>query len=651
MEEKFISQSHLSNLRALRASFPFSLPVFATLCVLGAVASRAEGTGQDQAQGMPDIFQAGAREHVAPAESARLGLAADQGEPHKVWDERRPVVTPPAVLALSVSVATITSPGMVITPTFDSTILNNPNSAAIQAMINQAIAIYQSVFRDPINVKILFRYSNTMPSGGSMGTSLARSNSVFYTIPWNTVRNALTADAKTANDATANASLPASPLSPSLDPSSANGRAIGLNTPPAMFADGSVATGGPYDGIVTLNSSQSFQFTRPPSPSSFDALRSTEHEIDEVLGLGSFIGFGSNLNPQDLFSWSGPGTRNITSTGSRYFSINSGNTDIVDFNQEADGDFGDWLSDFCPQDNPYVQNAFSCRGQFSDVTTSSPEGINLDVIGYDLGSSNPTPTPSPSRFLNIATRMRVQTGDNVLIGGFIITGSAPRHLLLRAIGPSLTGSGIPNALADPILELHGPGAFTTITNDNWREDPVQEAAILATGIPPTNNLESAIDATLSPGAYTAIVRGQNGTTGIGLVEIYNLSQGTNSMLANISTRGFVETGDDVMIGGLIVGGESGTARVIVRALGPSIPVAGALSDPTLDLRDGNGTQLAFNDDWRSDQQAEIIATGLPPADNRESAIVRILSTGAYTAIVRGKNNAIGVALVEAYQLP
>src|SRR5437667_12818253 len=146
-----------------------------------------------------------------------------------------------------------------------------------------------------------------------------------------------------------------------------------------MFANGTVGNGGPYDGIVTLNSSPPFQFTRPPSASNFDALRSIEHEMDEVLGLGSYLPSG-DLRPQDLFSWSAPGTRNLTSSGSRYFSIDAGVSNIVNFNQIPSGDFGDWLSGSCPQTNPYVQNAFGCAGQASDVTPNSPEGINLDVI-------------------------------------------------------------------------------------------------------------------------------------------------------------------------------------------------------------------------------------------------------------------------------
>jgi len=277
-----------------------------------------------------------------------------------------------------------TTTGLVINPTFDSSILNNPNAAAIQSMINQTIAIYQALFNDPVTIQIRFRYATTAPDGTPLrqGT-ISRSDFVAYTVPWSAYVNALRADATTSNDNLANASLPGTALSANINPSSANGRAVGLNTPPSMFANGTVGNGGPYDGIVTLNSSDPFQFSRPTSAGNYDAQRSTEHEMDEVIGLGSDATL-SDLSPQDLFSWSSAGVRNISSNGTRYFSINSGSTNIVNFNQDPNGDFGDWLSTACPQTHPYVQNAFVCTGQSSDITATSPEGINLDVIGYDL---------------------------------------------------------------------------------------------------------------------------------------------------------------------------------------------------------------------------------------------------------------------------
>jgi len=281
---------------------------------------------------------------------------------------------------------TSASAGLIINSTFDFSITSNPNAAAIEATINGAVSIYESLFSDPITIQILFRYSATAPDGTRLSAStISESDYGVYSVPWNTYINALVADASTSSDATANMSLPTTALSPNLGVSSANGRAVALNTPPTMSANGTVGSGGPYDGIVTLNSTAPVQFNRPTSATNFDAQTSTEHEIDEILGLGSHLGSsGSNLRPQDLFSWSSPAVRNLTSSGVRYFSINAGATNIINFNQNSAGDFGDWQSPPCPQANPLVQNAFSCAGQSSDITATSPEGISLDVIGYNL---------------------------------------------------------------------------------------------------------------------------------------------------------------------------------------------------------------------------------------------------------------------------
>jgi hypothetical protein len=252
--------------------------------------------------------------------------------------------------------------------------------------------------------------------------------------------------------------------------------------------------------------------------------------------------------------------------------------------------------------------------------------------------------------------MRVQTGDNVGIGGFIITGSTPMRVLLRAIGPSLAGSGVPDVLADPVLELHGTGGFATIVDDNWRDDPAQEALIIATGIPPSNDLESAIVATLNPGgAYTAIVRGKNNTSGVGLVEVYDLSQAFPAKLANISTRAFAGTGSNIVIAGFILGNHSGNDRVIVRGIGPSLTALGvsnALADPTLELRDHNAALIFSNNDWQDNpaQAAELIAAGLAPSNPAESGIVAALPPGLYTALLTGVNNGTGVGLAEVYDL-
>jgi hypothetical protein len=247
--------------------------------------------------------------------------------------------------------------------------------------------------------------------------------------------------------------------------------------------------------------------------------------------------------------------------------------------------------------------------------------------------------------------VRVQTGENVGIGGFIITGSAPKHVLIRAIGPSLTGFGIPDALANPLLELHGPGEFVTMTNDNWRD--TQEVAIQATGIAPTNNLESAIDATLASGAYTAVVRGSGNTAGVALIEVYDLSQAVPAKLANISTRAFVSTGDDIVIAGFILGNQSGNDRIVVRGIGPSLIAFGvldALANPTLELRDNNGALLIGNNDWQDNQAqaSELIAAGLAPTNPLESGIAATLPPGLYTALLAGLNSGTGVGVVEIY---
>ena len=249
--------------------------------------------------------------------------------------------------------------------------------------------------------------------------------------------------------------------------------------------------------------------------------------------------------------------------------------------------------------------------------------------------------------------MRVQTGENVGIGGFIITGSATKHVLIRAIGPSLTQFGVPNALANPVLELHGPDSFVTITNDNWREDPVQEALIMATGIPPTNDLESAIEARLVPGAYTAIVSGNGNTSGVGLVEVYDLNAEGASRLANLSTRAFVNTGDSIVIAGFLLSNNGPSDQVVVRGIGPSLAASGvsnALADPTLELRDGNGALLVANNDWQENavQAAELTAAGLAPTNPLESGIAATLPPGLYTALLAGLNNGIGVGVVEVY---
>ncbi len=253
--------------------------------------------------------------------------------------------------------------------------------------------------------------------------------------------------------------------------------------------------------------------------------------------------------------------------------------------------------------------------------------------------------------VNISTRGDVGTGDDVLVGGLVVSGTGSKNVILRALGPSLELDGTITPLADPVLELHKPDG-SVVTNDNWRD--TQEQEIIDSQLAPTNNLESAIVATLDPGAYTATVSGKNGGTGIALVEAYDLNQSMSSHLGNISTRGLVGTYNKVMIGGFILDGSAERSTVVVRGLGPTLAdlgVANALSDPALELHDVQGVLIGSNDDWKDSQQPEIEASGLAPAHDQESAILQVLPGGAYTAILRGTNSSTGVGLIEVYNLP
>jgi hypothetical protein len=245
-----------------------------------------------------------------------------------------------------------------------------------------------------------------------------------------------------------------------------------------------------------------------------------------------------------------------------------------------------------------------------------------------------------------------------MIAGFIITGQIPKPVVLRGMGPSLVGSGIPagSVLKDPVIELRGSSGALITSNDNWKDSP-QRFQIEGTVFQPTDDRESVILATLPPAAYTVILSGAGGTNGIGLVEVYDNNAAINSELANISTRGFVQTGDNVvMIGGFTLGGNSSPTRIAVRALGPSLSSFGltnVLADPTLELHNANGTIMISNDDWLSDpvSAAQLTANGLALPDPKESGIFTALATpGQFTAIVIGKNGGVGVALVEIYNL-
>lgn len=275
---------------------------------------------------------------------------------------------------------------------------------------------------------------------------------------------------------------------------------------------------------------------------------------------------------------------------------------------------------------------------------SADDGVH--AVAYDTVSVSVT---GNERLGNISTRTAIGTIENVSIGGFIIQGAAPETVLIRAIGPSLAAFAVSGALADPTLELHDSSGNLIATNDNWQD--TQTELIAGTGLSPNDSRESAIWASLMPGSYTAVVAGRNGSTGVALTEIYDLGQ-ADTRLANISTRGFVGTSDNVMIGGVIITGTD-PASILIRALGPSLGPFGIqnpLANPSLELFDANGTQIATNDDWKATQESEIETTTLAPSSELEAAILRPLLPGSYTSVVRGNNDQTGIALIEVYNL-
>ena len=276
----------------------------------------------------------------------------------------------------------------------------------------------------------------------------------------------------------------------------------------------------------------------------------------------------------------------------------------------------------------------------------------INLAGLESGFSSEVSYTVPGEiasFLgNVSSRAFVQTGDSVMIGGFILTANTPKRVALRAIGPSLANVGVMQALPDPTLDLVNSSGTVVASNDDWRSGGTD---LIPLGLAPADSRESALIANLPADAYSAIVRGKGEATGVALVEVFDLDF-NNGRIANISTRARVETGEDILIGGFILVGTN-PSQVIVRAIGPSLAAVGVpdpLLDPVLELYDGNGSLIFMNDNWRSDQESQIIASHLAPADDREAAIVATLPAGGYSAIVRGANGSSGVALFEVYAL-
>ncbi|HVF70616.1 MAG TPA: hypothetical protein VM940_03315 [Chthoniobacterales bacterium] len=364
----------------------------------------------------------------------------------------------------------------------------------------------------------------------------------------------------------------------------------------------------------------------------------TRHEIIHILGAVSGIDpanpASSQVTRHDTFLFDSAGNPLVNPGGTV-----SGTANLSDPNTYFDA--------IGPAPNYTINH----EGDFSHligIHFPYRTTINDDDRAYfrTLGYAAP-----PGKLLNISTRLRVRTGDAVLISGFIIAGAEPKTVLIRGIGPSLEGAGVSGALQNPTLTLF-QGNTELQANDDWFTTQSEE--IRATGLQPVFSTESAILRTLAPGSYTAVVRGKNHTTGVGLVEIYDLSGASDSKLANVSTRGFVETGTNVMIAGFIAGHPaSANVPVIVRAIGPTLSGLGvpdALQDPFLSLHDGNGVLIVENDNWRDTDQSAIAASGFAPGHDAESAILITRPPGSTTAIVRGKNGGIGNALVEVYRL-
>ena len=454
---------------------------------------------------------------------------------------------------------------------------------------------------------------------------------------------------------------PTTALADSFNPNAMGGAPMGHVKSIAVQANGRVLVGGTFENIGGLNRAHIARLDgNTGSADSFDpsadgVVWSIVVQPDgKILAGGAFNAMGGLLRTlfarlsndtaalQHLavartnITWTRGGSSPQLDRVSFEFSNDNLNYELLGAGTAAGGNWTLSGLSLPIEQNIYIR----ARGYYRSAYQASSESITESVRNVFI--------LRPSTLGNISTRLRVQTGDNAMIGGFIITGTESKTVIVRGIGPSLP---IPGALADPVIEVHGSTGQLLATNDNWN-DSLTRQQIIDSGLAPANDLESALWGVIDPGAYTVVVRGRNNATGIGLFEVYDLDRTADSKLANISTRGFIETGDNVMIGGTIIVGTN-PARVLLRAIGPSLAnfgVPNALGDPVLELHDGNGGVVATNDNWRANQEAEIIGTGLPPSNDLESAIVRDLVPGNYTAIVRGSNNSTGVALVEAYEL-
>lgn len=429
-----------------------------------------------------------------------------------------------------------------------------------------------------------------------------------------------------------------------------------LNPASNFNADGSITLVLPKSAIGNPQPGQAltglFGSVRATVPSVIPGTGGTNETIPDSTGTGSYALRSATLclpNTAPLARLtadriSGPAPLTVNFSGAA-----SSDSDSIDTIASYTFNFGDGTDDVV-QSSPTISHTFTEAGFYSvKLVVTDSRGKVSSNQDQQLIEVTQTSAPSAAQLLNISSRLRVQTGDNVLIGGLIITGSDHKRLILRAIGPTIN---LPGPLLDPTLELHSATGGFLESNDNWVDSP-NKAEIEASGVAPSDERESVIIRTVPPGAYTAVVRGKNNSTGTAVVEAYDGNTTNNSKLANLSTRGLVETGNNILIGGFIAGNRNGNINVLVRAMGPSLSgvLPNALADPVLELHDGNGATLATNDNWQDSQKTEIEGTGIPPGNTKESAIVRSVPPGNYTAIVRGAGNSTGNALVEVYNLP
>ena len=350
-----------------------------------------------------------------------------------------------------------------------------------------------------------------------------------------------------------------------------------------------------------------------------------------------------------------------TSFGSGFFSTsaNSGSGDMVGLSANPLGNFLVVPRGYV-SGNPLSKATAIYRGKTLASLGLKP-GSYLWNWGAEIHQEFRLVIPRPINISNFSTRASVQTGESITIAGFIVLGTKPKKVLIRGLGPTLLQSGVTGVLADPTLDLHD-ATKSIATNDNWKDN--QQTAIMATGLAPHNDLESAILKILEPGHYTAFLRGNNGTTGVGLVEIYEVDTpgaAPASELFNVSTRSFVGSGDSLLVAGFIAsGGEGndqtpcrqGCNQVLVRGLGPTLArfgVSGVLADPVLTLVDGNGNVVQSNNNWKDTQQAAITATGKAPRNDLEAAILAPVAAGNYTTILSGNGGGTGIGLIEVYK--